>query len=334
MKIKKIVAIVILLVLLCTLFGCSKSEPLKVKVLIAPHFEIGGFSGDSVGEAQLFYEHYMNNCDKYTLSTGEDLYYNKENGVALFLTGMGKTNDSCSTTAVLSDSRFDFSEAYLFSVGCAGSSKGSSVIGDVVIVSAACDFDLGHTADIRDIDDENATSKWFHAIEYDTSSYKILNKDLVDKAYELTKDIKPYTTDVTKQTMEENFPNEEWAKREPKVYKGTSITSDNYWKGEYDHEKAKQVAKSYEVPDEYAVTEMEDTATATVANKFNMLDRLIIVRTSVNMDVFLNGKTPETLWGNEGLNIDEETLDIFVPAMQSTFEVGKVIIDSILENKI
>ena len=66
-----------------------------------------------------------------------------------------------------------------------------------------------------------------------------------------------------------------------------------------------------------------------------MLDRLIILRDSVNMDVFVLSATPENLWG-EGkavmLSSEEssEAASIFVTAMKNNFNVGRIIIDEIL----
>ena len=77
----------------------------------------------------------------------------------------------------------------------------------------------------------------------------------------------------------------------------------------------------------------------TVANAaavFGMLDRLISLRTIVNMDLFLNGQTPESTWGEytsfseKVQNENTETLDIFEPAMHNLFDAGSIITDAIL----
>ena len=66
-----------------------------------------------------------------------------------------------------------------------------------------------------------------------------------------------------------------------------------------------------------------------------MLDRLIMIRDSMNMDMFMLGATPESLWGNAkatGLASEEnvEAADIFMTAMKNNFNVGRIIIDQIL----
>jgi hypothetical protein len=88
------------------------------------------------------------------------------------------------------------------------------------------------------------------------------------------------------------------------------------------------------------VTEIEEVAIANTADCFGMLDRVISLRVIVNMDVFLNGATPESTWGeyksyNEKVEEkNDETLDIFEPAMHNLFDTGSMIIDAILDDKL
>ncbi len=67
-------------------------------------------------------------------------------------------------------------------------------------------------------------------------------------------------------------------------------------------------------------------------------DRLIVIRGSVNMDVFMLGATPENLWGDEEemtlANEDSvEAADIFAVSIKNNFDVGRVIIDIILSGE-
>ena len=123
--------------------------------------------------------------------------------------------------------------------------------------------------------------------------------------------------------------------RDPQVLRGTTVTSDNYWKGRYGHLNALRMAEVYECPDPYAITEMEEVAIARTAERMGMLDRLIIIRVSVNMDVFMLGTTPESLWGDANAitlasEQNVEAADIFMTAMKNNFNVGRIIIDTIL----
>ena len=84
-------------------------------------------------------------------------------------------------------------------------------------------------------------------------------------------------------------------------------------------------------------TEMEDNAVCAAARWMGMLDRLIVLRVSVNMDVFMNGETPESLWVPEYENRSDdyyednpEAADIFATAMKNNFTVGSAVIEAIL----
>lgn len=334
---KKLVALLMtaLLVLMLYAIPAMADEPIAIKALILPKFEVGGMDGDFPGEAQYYYEAYCAGGQEYDIrgGFGESKLYVKD-GVALYVTGMGKVNCAMSLTAILLDSRFDFSQAYVISTGCAGSSLEYGVMGDVFLITAAVDFDLGHHADSREMADPEATT-WFHDESYDGSSCKILNQDLMDKIYALIKDVPVETTERTRNFMSAAFDGAEWAVRDPQVLRGTTVTGDNYWKGLHDHANALLMCETYGCPDPYALTEMEDTALAVVMDRMGMLDRFIIIRDSVNMDVFMNGASPESLWDP---NFDEslasetsvESADIFATAMKNNFAVGSVVVDAIL----
>ena len=91
----------------------------------------------------------------------------------------------------------------------------------------------------------------------------------------------------------------------------------------------------YECTDPYVTTEMEDVAVCEAARRLGMLDRLIVLRVSVNMDVFMNGATPESLWDPEYESSlkdanSPEAADIFETAMKNNFTAGSAVIDAIL----
>lgn len=339
---KKFFALLLtVLLLLCSVLPAfaESTAPIEIKVLILPKFESGEMAGDFPGEAQYYYEAYCQGGEEYDIVGGfeSNKLYVKD-GVALYVTGMGKVNTALSLNAILLDRRFDFSNAYIFSTGCAGSAYEYGVMGDVFVITAAIDYDLGHHADVRELPEGSVTT-WFHDASYDSSSYKIFNQELMDKVYDLVKDVQVETTERTRAFMAAAFDNAEWATRDPKVLRGTTVSGDNYWKGSYDHENALLMTETYGCPDPYALTEMEDVALAVVADRMGMLDRFIVIRDSVNMDVFMNGASPVSLWDP---NFDEslasessvESADIFATAMKNNFTVGSVVIEAILNGSL
>ena len=335
---KKLLALLVAaLLIVCA--SLALAEPVAIKALILPKFESGEMAGDFPGEAQYYYEGYCMGGEEYDIVggfEGNKLYV--KDGIALYVTGMGKVNTALSLQAVLMDNRFDFSNAYIISTGCAGSAIEYGVMGDVFVITATVDFDLGHHADPRELADANGTT-WYHDASYDSASYKILNQELCDKVYNLVKDVKIETTEKTRAFMAAAFDNAEWATRNPMVLRGTTVTGDNYWKGEHDHMNALLMNETYGCPDPYALTEMEDNALAVVLDRLGMLDRYIIIRDSVNTDAFMNGASPESLWDPnfvDSLASDEsvESADIFATAMENNFKVGKVVIDAIINGEL
>ena len=340
--IKRIAAFAMILVIVCmqTAYSSQVTDQKKhVRVLIIPKFEIGAMAGDFPGEAQCFYEEYLDGGETYTLNGCPDtieLYY--KDGVALCLVGQGKVAAALNTAAILSDARFDFSDAYILSVGCGGVAEGYGIMGDVFVISTAVDFDLGHHADPREMSIETETT-WFHDESFDVSAVIRLDQDLTDYVYNQVKDVSLQTTDQTVQFLQREYPDESWANRQPHVMRGTSVTADNFWKGRYNHQNALLIADTYNCSDPYAITEMEDIAVGQAVKRFGMLDRLIILRVGVNMDVFPSGVTPERLWGpssDDHLASEEsmESVDIFETAMHNCFSVGRILIDTLLDENV
>ncbi len=112
------------LTLICTalLLSACGSSPKKIKVLILPKFEIGEMTGDMPGEAQLYYEEYLNGAEEYEIEGGhkDNKLYVKDD-IAMLITGESKVNSALSLDAALRDERFDYSDAYIIGTGCAGS---------------------------------------------------------------------------------------------------------------------------------------------------------------------------------------------------------------------
>lgn len=350
-----IIAVLLFLgtVLLCWFIGshltgilvyADETEDVPVKVLILPKFEIDNIECDFPGEAQLFYERYCAGCKEIDIPNStltSQFYFNKENGVGILITGAGKTAAGLSLMSLLSWDAYDFSDTMIVSVGCGGGSTGLCVYGDVVLVTAACDLELGHHTGRNELEDPEHGLTWFPEDDSFTE-YKCeqLNPDLYEKVYPLIKDCPLRTTEKTMQVLAENYPDEEWANREPRILKGTAVTSDSYWKGVEDHANAVAAANYYECPDKYAVSEMEEIAVMNAAECFGLQDRVISLRVIVNLDTFLKGESAEKLWlpehdfDSKVIEENSETIDIFEPGMKNLFDVGTIVIDAILKDEL
>ena len=322
----------------------AEAESLPVRVLIVPKFEIEHIAGDFPGEGQLFYEHYCAGCAEIKVPHAPPsarFYYNPENAVALLLTGTGKTAAGLSLMSLLAWDAYDFTDTVIVSVGCAGGSTGTSVYGELVLVTAACDLELGHHTGARELTDPARGLTWFpDDTTFSAYNCKLMNAQLAEKVYPLIKDLPLRTTETAKRVLARTFPGEEWAARAPQVMKGTAVTADSYWKGTEDHLNAIAAVRHYECPDPYAVSDMEEIAVMNSAACFGLNDRVVSLRVIVNLDTFLKGESPESLWlGTQGYDDhvtqeNSETLDIFSPGMENLFDAGKIVIDAALAGEL
>ena len=342
---KKTILLIILLIICATFFFSCSTVPEKtvLRAIIIPKFEEGEMTGDFPGEAQLFYERYCPGCEEIAIPhmpVTAHFYLNEENGVGILVTGSGKTASGFSLLTLLSLEGYDCSDAYIVSVGCAGGSVGYSKPGDVVLVTAVCDYDLGHQVDTRDMANSDSAVTWFPDEAYVDYAYKHLDTGLCERVYQMIKDCPLHTTELTKRVLQENYPSWDDVYDDPVVLKGTDVSGDNYWKGAYGHVTARYIAKYYNCPDPFAVTEMEEIAIANAASCYDMLDRVISLRVIVNSDLFMDAEIPESLW-LEDTNINEkfarnnsETFDIFETAMHNLFDTASIVIDAVLDGEI
>jgi purine nucleoside permease len=156
----------------------------------------------------------------------------------------------------------------------------------------------------------------------------------------MIKDVPCASTEKAKKDMAENFDNAEWALRDPAVIKGSSVTGDNYWAGSYDEANARLIIDTYPMADPYVATEMEDIAVAVTADRTGLMNRLIILRNIVNMDVYEKDMTPEKRWGAASDQVSDDSDDsddgesLFNVSMENNFNVGRVIVDAILNGEL
>lgn len=305
------------------------SSLMKIKILILPKFDIGTLGNGICGEGELFYREYVERGEEYEIKglfPGEKLYV--KDGIALTLTHAGKVNTTATLMAILTDPRFDCSQMATLSVGCAGTNYECTTMGDVVIASAYVDYDLGHQ-----VIGSDGKLTWFPDSGLCEYGCVKPNADRIKSVYERIKNIHLDTTEKTADFMRQNSHKNR--RIYPSILKGTFITSDNYWKGEEGHKIAKQINKYHRCQDEYIVSDMEDIAVARVLERFGLLENLISIRVSVNLDCYMNGATPERLWSNNCFEDNmleennEEGADIFETAMHNLFKVGKEIINNI-----
>ena len=346
MKSRRSLILVLTMILVCLPVFCACSaqdSKAALKVIIIPKFELGEMAGDFPGEAQLFYEKYCMGCEEAEIPhmpPTARFFMNEENGVGILVTGSSKAAAGSSLMALLSSDLYAYSDAYIVSVGCSGGNMSCCTLGDVILVTTVCDYDLGHHVDAHEREKSSSRVMWFPDDAYADYSIKSFDPALCEQVYGMIKDLPLRTTDEARSVLKDNYPEMNESDLIPSVKKGTALSGDNYWKGLYSHTTATFIAEYYGCPDPYSVTDMEEIAIANTAECFDMLDRVISMRVVVNPDLFMNGETPESTWGeyrsfNEKVqNENSETLDIFEPAMYNLFDAAGIVIDTILDGRL
>lgn len=291
------------------------------KVILLPYAASDVHSDTPGGEAAFLYSEFFKDGEAIQIcgdKLGGRLYI--KDGLALYIISEGKTNAAMNTVLLLSRTDFDFSDTTFVLFGCCGSSVGHGVVGDFYIICGTADYDLGYVADHRDLESQNNPT-WYPNVSLTNQAHFNLNKSLYEKAFNLLKDEQIDIPESANKLMMQSFANADWAKRYAKVMKGISMTSDTYWKGKYMHDRAQLINSYYDFDYPYVAAQMEDVAVARVFQNFNLLDKLLIFRYSVNMDEFMSEQTPENLWGDNNFGFDEKSFDeldnLFMPITKS-----------------
>ena len=310
----------------------TEMEPLRI--LILPQYEEGDMTGDIPGEAQYYYEAYLEGGEAYDIQGDADgcMLYVKD-GIALYVTGQGKLNAALNTQALLSDARFDFSHAYILVTGSALSAARYGVPGDVFVITSAVDYDLGiHTGSEAEGEDG---SSWIHDPADDDKAVFTLNADLADRCYELIRKLNPQTTDKTRAYMKEGFDNKKWTRRRPQVLKGTSVSGSSCGKGAEVHANALLMTEAYGCGDPYAALAPEDAAIGQVLKRMDLLDRMIILRTGIDTDLYAKGETTKEEGSEDAASAKslKGAADIYETAMKNGFEAGKILIDAFVSGE-
>jgi purine nucleoside permease len=251
------------------------------------------------------------------------LYY--KDGVALYVTGMGKAQSAVSFAACLLDPRFDWSDTFVITTGCAGSSSETTVLGDVVLASVLIDHELGHSVDPRDAP---AGAKLFYRVkDFDSAAY--YEVPAAKRAFDLCKDLKLAQSEKAKKVMA-LYGNT----RPPEVLTGgITLSGDDYWGGKHSHDIAKEIISAYtDMP--FMITEMEDVALAMTHYRFyGNLDRFLSIRDSVNMDGPPPGVDITAMWKeSSGTGADYDGGN-WIESRENNFTVGKVVIDAVLSGR-
>ena len=314
-------------------------QPIAVKVVVVTMFEIGELTGDKAGEFQLWKER-RNLNQRFPFHGYKDLYYNEDSGILGIVTGIGTARAAAAIMALGMDTRFDLSKSYWLIVGIAGFDPADASIGSAAWAEYLVDGDLSHEIDAREIPSDwdfgyfaRYTRMPFDPDKPDpTGEMYHLNANLVDWAYQLTKDI-DLGDDESLLEVRERYTGHEMARKPPFVLKGDNIASLTFWHGKILNEWANRWVHYWtEGKGEFVSAAMEDTGTylsLSWLHKIGRADknRVMVLRTASNYTM-----QPPGMTAVENLLKENEGYGGLGVAIESAYIVGSRVVDEILNN--
>lgn len=331
----------------CPLFAQTPAQlsrtaaPIKVKVVVVSMFEVGEDTGDIPGEYQLWVE--REHLDQiFPLPAGYHHVRMNKDGVLGLLTGVATAKAAASVMALGLDSRFDLSKAYWIVAGIGGGDPADVSLGSAVWANHVIDGDIGYEIDAREIPADWPTGfvPLRKATPYeqpvkpqlDGEAYT-LNQDLVDWAYQLTKNVILADTEHMRDTrmLYTGFPN---ATKPPFVVRGDTMSGGTFWHGKKMDEWANEWTKYYTGGQgNFMVAAMEDTGTMQALTFLSQagrvdINRVLVLRTVSNFDREPPGQTPAETLGS----MARGNYPAFLPSVEAAERVGDKVVRDIVEH--
>ena len=317
----------------------NTDQPIAVKVVVVTMFEIGELTGDKAGEFQLWKER-RNLNQRFPFHGYKDLYYNEDSGILGIITGIGTARAAAAIMALGMDTRFDLSKSYWLIVGIAGFDPADASIGSAAWAEYLVDGDLSYEIDAREIpaDWDFGYFARYTRMPFDpdkpdpTGEMYHLNANLVDWAYQLTKDI-DLGDDESLLEVRERYTEHEMARKPPFVLKGDNIASLTFWHGKILNEWANRWVHYWtEGKGEFVSAAMEDTGTylsLSWLHKIGRADknRVMVLRTASNYTM-----QPPGVTAVENLLKENEGYGGLGVAIETAYIVGSRVVDEILNN--
>ncbi len=217
----------------------SAPAKLPIKVVVVTMFEQGEDTGDTPGEFQYWVERFPLDSVIAFPQGYRNLRYN-EQGVLGMVTGIGTARSAASIMALGMDPRFDLSQAYWLVAGISGVDPEDASVGSAAWAEWVIDGDLSHEIDAREIPNDwetgyiplRLTEPYEQPVPENNEGVMYrLNPELVDWAYERTKDLDLGDNETIQgfRNLYTGYPN---AQKPPFVLKGDQLAAMTYWHGE------------------------------------------------------------------------------------------------------
>ncbi len=326
---------------------------IRPKVLVIATYETGKDSGDVPGELQFWAE--RQHLDREIRVSGID-HPILTNGKGLYAMISGTTSRcAVQLMALAMDPRFDLRHTYFLLSGIAGANPAQITVASAVWIRHVVDGDPAF-----ELDHKETPASWPYGIVAlgatepatvpanvdsapaagvsDNGSGGVgrvaytLNASLVDWAYNLTKalvipDSKALAANRSPYT---SLPN---ALHRPLVLEGDSMGADRFWSGAIMTRWAEDWVRLYtHGSGALAIADCEDQGIVLAIQELDRLgrvdaNRLLILRTASNFTA-----PPPGISAEKFLFGDLANSPGYIPALESNYQVGSVVVANLLEN--
>lgn len=312
--------------------------------MVVAMFEIGEVEGDRPGEFQYWVERLPLDQSLDFPQGYSPIRYNEEKGVLGVTTGIGTQFSTATIMGLGMDPRFDLSKAYWLIAGIAGGDPESTSPADAVWTDWAIDGDIGHEIDPREAPDDWSTGyipfrnkepfqKPLPAEDQHWGVRYKLNPDLLQWAYELTKDVE-LTTSEGAENLRLQFEGFEGAKYPPRVQIGGHIAASTYWHGALMTDWANGWVDYWSEGDsDYFTSAMEDTGSLQSLTRLDRAGKADIDRVMVLRGVTNYTRPIDSISAYESLKGESVGhYSAYMPTMENVFRTGHPVVEAILEN--
>lgn len=307
---------------------------IRPRVVVVTMFERGADTGDSPGEFQFWVEREKLDRSLPFPAGHRPLRLNADGSVLGVVTGMGNTNAAATIMALGLDPRFDLAKSYWVVAGIAGIDPADGSLGTAVWAEYVVDGNLAHEIDAREIPPDWPTGfvplrkkRPYEtpraADDDDTGQVFRLDPDLVEWAFQLTKDAPLADTDEMRRHRL-LYTATPAGRRPPFVMKGDNLASSTYWHGKLLNAWANAWVRYHtDGAGSYVTTAMEDSGTLRALTNLSRagradVRRALVLRTASNYDMqWPDGTAAESLAG--------ETIGHysgFMPSLEAAHAVG------------
>ncbi|MWG33650.1 phosphorylase family protein [Halomarina oriensis] len=227
-----------------------------------------------------------------------------DDGVGVVPTGIGKADAATTLTALFASPRVDCSEATFLTAGIAGGPPETGPFGSVCVGDCVVDWDRKH----RVTDDEDRPIDLLYWRER-------------DYVYDLDSALADLAVDVA-----ERVDLRTAGERVPQATRGTVLSGGEFWHGESLARQAEWLVDAYGAPP-YRVTEMEAAGMVVTLDRFDALDRYVVVRGVANYD-----RPPADRSAHENLDFEtgEHANEV---AAENAYRVGRALVERVQERR-